>query len=65
MSNTFMGKIYDFNYTGCMTINSCFDKSNEVDTSDFIISFPFSKLAIKKDVSCHGKCWLFHLDEKC
>ena len=48
-----------------MTIASCYDKTNEVENNDFILPYPFSKLKIKRDLSSHGKSWLFHFDETC
>ena len=65
LSNTLVGSIYDCIFPGCETTKSCYDKSEEVDNKDFILSYPFSKLKIERDLSSHGKSWLFHYDEKC
>ena len=60
-----MGNINDCNFPGCMTIISRCDKTNEVDNNDFTLPYPFSKLDIERDLSSHGKRWLFHFNEKC
>ena len=60
-----MENIYDCNFPSCMTITSNYDKTNEVDNKNFILPYPFSKLKIKRDLSSHGKSWLFHFDETC
>lgn len=65
LTNTLVGNIYDCNFPGCMTTGSCYDKTNEVDNKDFILPYPFSKLKIERDLSSHGKSWLFHYDEIC
>ena len=65
MSNTLVGNIYDCDLPSCMTIASSYDKTNEVDNKDFILPYPFSKLKTKRDLSSHGKSWLFHFDKTC